>query len=136
MDSFTQLLKNHWWFSIAKCKKMALKSQCGSHVKMDWRVRILEAKKDFRSRYFQNRICMRGGLLITPRPPKSNQMLSFIFMNTNVPNSDKLTCIIEEHVTPDSTETFFSDFAFFLVCYKLYETYIVKQFTVMYLLTM
>lgn len=93
-------------------------------------------KKNFRSRYFQNRVCMRGGLLITPRPPKSNQMLSFIFMNTNVPNSDKFTCIIEEHVTPDSTETFFSAFAFFLICYKFYETYIFKKFTVMYLLTM
>lgn len=121
------------WFLIAKCKKTGLESWCGRHVKVDWRDRILEVERRFQRKVFSEQTV---DLLITSRPPKSNQMLSFIFMNMNIPNSNKVTCIIEKPVTPDSTQTFFSDFALFLISYNLYDICIFKKFTFICLLTM
>ena len=68
--------------------------------------------------------------------PQIKPNVKLHFYEHEHPNSDKFTCIIDKHVAPDSTQAFFSDFAFFFTSYKLYDTYIFKEFTFMYLLTM
>ena len=59
--------------SLLNAKKTTLKSQCGSHINMDWRHRMWEAKIFWGNVFSEERVCIWGGLLITSRPPNQTK---------------------------------------------------------------